>query len=52
MMIIPPPSLPFGGQITYINPAKSDRTRSSASSKRGSSARNSSEQNQTTTVAT
>ncbi|CAF1064509.1 unnamed protein product [Rotaria sordida] len=39
MMILPPLSLPFGGQITYVNPAKSDRSRSSVSSKRRSSSK-------------
>ncbi|CAF2520074.1 unnamed protein product [Rotaria sp. Silwood2] len=52
MMILPPLSLPFGGQITYVNPAKSDHSRSSLSSKRRSASRHSNEQIQTTTIAT
>ena len=49
MIILPPPSLPFGGQITHINPTKVDR---SVSSKRRSTARHSNRQSQTTTSTT
>ncbi|CAF5053836.1 unnamed protein product [Rotaria magnacalcarata] len=49
MMLLPPPSLPFGGQITHINPTKVDRSRSSVSSKSRPTARYSNQQSQTTT---
>ncbi|CAF4501710.1 unnamed protein product [Rotaria socialis] len=52
MILLPPPTLPFGGQITHINPTKVDRSRSSvssASSKRRSTARHSNQQSQTRT---
>ncbi|CAF3856631.1 unnamed protein product [Rotaria magnacalcarata] len=50
MMLLPPPSLPFGGQITHINPTKVDRSRSSVSSKSRPTARYSNQQSQTTTM--
>jgi hypothetical protein len=47
-MILPPLSLPFGGQIAYVNPNKVDHSRTSSSIKRRSSSRSNHEQIQTT----
>jgi hypothetical protein len=55
MMILPPLALPYGGQITYVNPTKIDRvmkekSRSSSTSKHRSSSRQNHEQIQTATA--
>jgi hypothetical protein len=42
LIMLPPLSLPYGGQITYVNPVKNERSRSSSFStkRRFSSKRN------------
>jgi hypothetical protein len=51
MMMLPPLSLPYGGQIAYVNSAKSAHSRSSsATSKRRSSSRLNNDHIQTITT--
>ena len=53
MMILPPLSLPFGGEITCVHPTKKHDSRTSSSAKRRSlSKQNNNEQIQTSTTTT
>jgi hypothetical protein len=51
MMILPPLSLPYGGHITYVNPAKYNHSRSSSARHRSLSKQNNEQIPITTTTA-
>jgi len=51
MMILPPLSLPYGGHITYVNPAKYNHSRSSSARHRSLSKQNNEQIPITTTIA-
>jgi hypothetical protein len=50
-MLLPPLSLPYGGQITYVNPAKVNYSRSLAAKRRSLSKQNNEKIQITTTTA-